>query len=129
MAGIKSTDAVVMERVEECYNLRYKHKFGNKEWLAHCHKAYGDKSEKTYNTYWMKSGELYKEAWQEKLNKLLEPATDELYSLLSSDDSKIRQRAIDQIMKYTGHDISKIEADVKLEQINLNWGGDGTTEV
>ena len=128
MAGTKSTDAEVMARVEECYNLRYKHKFGNKEWLAHCHKTYGDKSEKTYNTYWTKSTELYNNAWKEKLNKLLEPATDELYSLLASDDSKIRQRAIDQIMKCTGNEIQKIEADVKVEQINLNWGTtDGET--
>jgi len=130
MAGVKSTDAEVMARVEECYNLRYNHKFGNKQWLSHCHKTYGDKSEKTYNTYWMKSGELYKEAWQEKLSKLLEPATDELYNLLASDDAKIRQQAVNQIMKYTGNEIQRIEADIKVEQINLNWGDDeGETNV
>jgi len=70
----------------------------------------------------MKSGEKYSENWKEKLGKAIDPAVNELYSLLVSDDEKIRQRAIDQIFKYTGNDITKIEADVKVEQINLNWG-------
>ena len=48
---------------------------------------------------------------------------DELYGLLGSDDEKIRQRAIDQIVKYTGNDIEKIEAKIE-GNIELNWGDD-----
>jgi len=64
---------------------------------------------------WSDAGGLYQEGWKEKLNRLLEPASDELYRLLSSEDEKIRQRALDQIMKYTGNDIQKIQAELKGE--------------
>jgi hypothetical protein len=46
---------------------------------------------------------------------------NELFGLLASEDEKIRQRAIDQIVKYTGNDITKIEAKVQ-GNIVLNWG-------
>jgi hypothetical protein len=46
---------------------------------------------------------------------------NELFGLLGSDDEKIRQRAIDQIVKYTGNDIQKIEAKIQGD-IKLNWG-------
>jgi histone H3/H4 len=52
---------------------------------------------------------------------MLGPATDELFSLLASEDQKIRQRAIDQIMKYTGNDIQKIQADIKGD-IKVSFG-------
>jgi hypothetical protein len=40
---------------------------------------------------------------------------------LASEDEKIRQRAIDQIVKYTGNDIQKIEADIKGDiQVSFN---------
>jgi hypothetical protein len=48
---------------------------------------------------------------------------NELFTLLSDEDPKIRQRAIDQIVKYTGNDIQKIEAKVT-GNIQLNWGTD-----
>ena len=46
---------------------------------------------------------------------------NELMSLLGDDDAKVRQRAIDQIVKYTGNDIEKIEAKIE-GTIELNWG-------
>jgi hypothetical protein len=46
---------------------------------------------------------------------------DSLFELLASDDEKIRQRAIDQIVKYTGNDIDKIEAKID-GNIELSWG-------
>ena len=52
---------------------------------------------------------------------MLSPAMNELYSLLASEDEKIRQRAIDQIMKYSGNDIDRIEAKIE-GNIELNWG-------
>jgi hypothetical protein len=84
--------------------------------------AYKDKSEKQYAQYWTKAKERYEEGWREKLSKLLSPAVNELYSLLASEDSKIRQRAIDQIMKYNGEDVQRIEGDLKIENISLKWG-------
>jgi len=54
---------------------------------------------------------------------MLDPAMNELFGLLGSEDEKIRQRAIDQIVKYTGNDIQKIEAKIE-GNIVLNWGND-----
>ena len=94
-----------------------------KEWVKYCHTTYGDKSEQQYHYYWAQAKDLYDERWKSKLNKMLDPAMTELFSLLADDDAKIRQRAVDQIVKYTGNDINKIEADIKGEMnINLNWG-------
>jgi hypothetical protein len=54
---------------------------------------------------------------------MLDPAMNELFTLLASDDEKIKQRAIDQIVKYTGNDIQKIEAKIQGD-IRLSWGND-----
>jgi hypothetical protein len=61
----------------------------------------------------MKSKDLYDNAWRERLTKLLDPAVNELTRLLASEDEKIRQRALDQVMKYNGEDIQKIQAEIK----------------
>lgn len=75
----------------------------------------------------MKAGERYKEGWRELLNKQLTPAVLTIIELLASEDEKVRQRAVDQIMKYTGNDIEKVEANVSLTQVKTNWGAtDGT---
>lgn len=122
MAGTKLTDAEVEARIECCFQHRYEFKSSYKAWIKHCHLAYKDKSEKQYTQYWIKAGERYEGEWREKLQKMLGPAVDELYALLGSEDNKIRQRAIDQIMKYNGEDIQKIEGDIKVENISLTWG-------
>lgn len=125
MAGTKLTHTEVDERVDKCLELRYE---ANdpilfKDWIKYCHKHYGDKSEQQYSAYWASAREKYEERWRAKLNKLLDPAMNELFSLLSDEDPKVRQRAVDQIVKYTGNDIEKIEAKIE-GKIELTWGTD-----
>ena len=123
MAGTKLTQAEVDERVDKCFELRFKAETPMlfREWIKYCKKHYGDKSEQQYSKYWADAKAKYDEAWKSKLNKMLDPAMNTLFELLASDDEKIRQRAIDQIVKYTGNDIEKIEAKVE-GNIELSWG-------
>lgn len=125
MAGNKLTHTEVDERVDTCLKLRYHSEDAMlfKEWIKYCHKHYGDKSEQQYSAYWASAREKYEEGWRAKLSKMLDPAMNELYGLLGSDDEKIRSRAIDQIVKYTGNDVEKIEAKIE-GNIQLNWGTD-----
>ncbi len=69
----------------------------------------------------------YDEGWRQKLNSMLSPAMESLVELMYNEDAKVRQRAIDQIVKYTGNDIEKIEAKIE-GSITLDWG-DTNTEV
>ena len=64
---------------------------------------------------------MYMDAWKERLDKSISPAVDELIRLLANESSAVRQRAIDQIMKYTGHDIQKMESEVRIQNIDLKW--------
>jgi len=123
MAGNKLSHTEVDERIEKCFELRFKTDppMHQREWIKYCHKNYGDKSEQQYHQYWAAAKEKYDEGWKAKLNQMLDPAMNELFGLLGSEDEKIRQRAIDQIVKYTGNDITKIEAKVQ-GNIVLNWG-------
>ena len=125
MAGNKLSKAETDARVQQCYDMRYNSNEGLlfRNWIKFCHEMYGDKSEQQYSAYWASATEMYQESWREKLNKQLDPAVNELISLLASDDEKIRSRAVDQIMKYTGNDVEKIEAKVE-GAIELNWGND-----
>jgi hypothetical protein len=127
MAGIKLTNAEINKRVDQCLDMRYNASSPclQREWIAYCHEAYGDKSEQQYHAYWSMARERYEENWRAKLSKMLSPAMDELFNLLADDDPKIRQRAIDQIVKYTGNDIDKIEAKID-GNIELNWGEQDT---
>ena len=124
MAGEKLTRAETDARAQQCYNLRYSgnEAIGFKRWIEYCHENYGDKSEQQYSYYWSQATAIYQESWKEKLNKQLDPAVNELIGLLASEDEKIRSRAVDQIMKYTGNDVEKIEAKIQ-GNIELNWGG------
>ena len=135
MAGKKLTKNETDSRVEKCYALRYNsdNKLGFKEWIQYCHKTYNDKSEQQYSAYWASATELYQEHWREKLSKQLDPAVDTLIELLADEDAKVRQRAVDQIMKYTGNDIQQIEAKIQGE-VRLSWGNEllpdfGQTEI
>ena len=121
MAGIKLNDKEVQERIDKAYDLRYSHNYTQERWVEFCHKEYGDKSEQQYCQYFLKARERNDQAWKDKLQGLLGPATDELFRLLASDNEKIRQRAIDQIMKYTGNDVQKIQADIKGD-IKISFG-------
>lgn len=125
MAGVKLPGSEIQNRVDKCFELRYKSEGSLKfrEWIAYCHENYGDKSEKQYTAYWTKASEMYSEDWREKLNRTLDPAVNELISLLASEDEKIRQRAIDQIMKYTGNDVDKVENKIEGNiTIDVNFG-------
>lgn len=135
MAGKKLTKNETDARVEKCYALRYNsdNKLGFKEWIQYCHKHYNDKSEQQYSAYWASATSLYQEHWREKLSKQLDPAIDTLIELLGDRNAKIRQRAVDQIMKYTGNDIQQIEAKIQGE-VRLSWGNElspdfGNTEI
>lgn len=123
MAGTKLSSGEVEARVNKCLELRYKADTPilQREWIKYCHQEYNDKSEQQYIAYWIAAREKYEESWRAKLNKMLDPAMNELYGLLGSEDEKIRQRAIDQIVKYTGNDIERIEAKIDAN-IKLNWG-------
>ncbi len=123
MAGTKLTHTEVDERIDKCLELRYQSNDAIlfKGWIKYCHKHYGDKSEQQYSKYWADAKAKYEEQWRAKLSKMLDPAMDTLYELLADDDPKIRQRAIDQIVKYTGNDIDKIEAKID-GSIELSWG-------
>ena len=126
MAGNKLTHTEVDERVDKCLELRYKanNPILQREWIKYCKKNYGDKSEQQYIAYWISAREKYEEGWRAKLNKMLDPAMNELFALLADEDAKVRQRAIDQIVKYTGNDIEKIEAKIDA-RVELKWGDDG----
>jgi len=125
MSGQRITKAENDKRIDMCLELRFQTNppMLQKEWIQYCHETYNDKSEITYHKYWSDARNKYEEVWRSKLSNLLEPAIDELYSLLSSDDEKIRSRALDQIMKYSGNDIQQIEAKIQ-GNIELKWGGD-----
>lgn len=127
MAGRKLPHSVVDERVETCYNKRYSSNetFTITDWIAFCHETYNDKSEQQYTDYWMKASNLYKDYWREKLEAHLDPAVNTILELLGSEDEKVRQKAVEQVFKYTGNDIQKIEADIRGQvSIQLNWGTD-----
>lgn len=121
MAGERISDKQLKERIDKAYDLRYNQGYGQEKYVKWAKDNYGDKSEQQYCQYFLKAREVYDETWKDKLQSLLGPATDELFRLLASEDQKIRQRAIDQIMKYTGNDITKVQADIKGE-INISFG-------
>ena len=127
MAGEKLTKNEVDERINACFKLRFENDppMLQREWVKYCKKHYNDKSEQQYCWYWAQAKEKYDETWRNKLEKMLDPAMQELYNLLGNEDSKIRQRAIDQVIKYSGNDIDKSE--VKLDtNITLNWGDESS---
>lgn len=132
MAGQKLNKADYEKRVAKCYELRYqttpsiKHD-GEDGWIGYCHKHYGDKSEITYTKYWTDAGNIYKSAWKELLAEQLTPAVHELVNLLHDDNANIRQKAIDQIFRYTHNDVQRIEHKIEGDII-LSWGGDTGNE-
>ena len=127
MPGNKLSKSETDSRVNKCLDLRYNatDPILFKDWIKYCKNEYGDKSEQQYSAYWAKAKEQYDERWRTKLNAMLDPAMGQLLGLLASDDEKIRSRAVDQIVKYTGNDIEKIEAKID-GNIQLNWGDEET---
>ena len=118
------TDIEVQDRVDKCFELRYKNTkpILQREWIAYCKKHYGDKSVPQYANYWAKAKDDYEEIWKGKLEGLLEPAMQKLIDLLESPSDTVRQRAIDQIIKYTGNDIQKHLIKAQIENISIGFG-------
>lgn len=123
MAGNRKSDKEIHERIMHAYKLRFENDkpIRQEDWVELCHEKYGDKSEQQYCQYFTKARDVYEENWKQKLQNMLSPAADELFRLLSSEDEKIRQRAIDQIMKYTGNDIQKVDVKGSIETINVGF--------
>ena len=118
------TDIEVQRRVDRCFDLRYN---ANKpilqrEWVDLCKKEYGDKSIPMYTQYWVKAKSDYDEQWRAGLEGMLKPAMVELQSLLMSDNPQVKQRAVDQIVKYTGNDVQKHL--VAIQDITIGFGED-----
>jgi hypothetical protein len=123
MAGEKLTKAETDSRVDKCLELRFQTTppMLFREWIKYCKETYNDKSEQQYSAYWATAKNRYDEGWRAKLDNMLDPAMDSLIELLASDNEKIRSRAVDQIVKYTGNDIERIEAKID-GNIELSWG-------
>ena len=124
--GIRLTDVEVQRRVDNCFNLRYNSEkpILQREWIELCKKSYGDKSVPMYTHYWMKAKNDYDEIWRGSLEGMLKGATESLRESLNSDIPSIKQRAIDQIMKYTGNDIQKHLIKGQVEHYNIKFGED-----
>jgi len=121
MAGHKINNKELESRVDKAYDLRYNQNYTQEKYVKWCKEEYGDKSEQQYCQYFLKARESNDQAWKDKLQALLGPATDELFRLLASEDERTRSRAVDQIMKYTGNDVQRISAEVKGD-IKVNFG-------
>lgn len=120
----KLTQNQVEERITKCFELRYNNGgqvFGHKEWQEYCNKHYGDKSPNSYTDYWMEASRRYKAFWKEKLDIYLAPAVDKMTELLEDDDPKVVQKAVEQIFKYSGNDVEKIDMNHS-GQLKLTWG-------
>ena len=119
----RHTKTEVNKRAQECFRLRFESTpaITQEKWVEYCHEHYGDRSEQAYCNYWAIAKDMYDDSWKERLSKMLGPAVQELNVMLGSDNEKIRQRAIDQIFKYTGNDIQRIQADVKTD-IKVTFG-------
>lgn len=131
MAGTKLTDAEVRERIIEAYHNRYERTppMKQEEYVKWAKEKYGDKSEQTYCNYFTRAREIVNERWDQKLDGLLTPAIEELGSLLTNQDARIRQKAVDQIVEYAGRKIKKVETDITSEgkSLQIKFGGDETT--
>ncbi len=118
------TTIQVQRRVDTCIDLRYKadQPILQRQWIDYCKTNYGDKSVPQYLNYWMTAKEQYEEGWKGRLEGLLEPAMQELTDLLLSDNPLVKQRAIDQIVKYTGNDIQKHLVKAEIQNISIGFG-------
>ena len=112
MAGTKVTDMELQDIVKKAYDLRYNQNYTQLQYVKWAKEEYG-KSEQQCCQYFLKAKEYHSTAWKQLLEKQLTPAVQELIRLMADDDPKVRQRAVDQIFRYTGEDIQKIQAEVK----------------
>jgi len=126
MAGSKLTDAEVAERIEMAYHLRYEKKppMKQEQYVEWAKKEYADKSEQTFCNYFTRAREIKNQRWDERLDELLNPAIEELGSLLTNPDARIRQKAVDQVVEYAGRKIKNIKTDITSagKEIDIKFG-------
>ena len=79
------------------------------------------KSEQQYCQYFTQAREVWENGLQNKLEQMLEPAANQLRELLEDPNPSIRQRAIDQIMKYTGRDIERKLIKAEVQNITIGF--------
>ncbi len=120
MAGTKVTDMELQDIVKKAFDLRYNQNYTQLQYVKWAKEEYG-KSEQQCCQYFLKAKEYHSTAWKQLLEKQLTPAVQELIRLMADDDPKVRQRAVDQIFRYTGEDIQKIQAEVKGD-IKVSFG-------
>lgn len=120
----RHTKTEVESRARKCHELRYETSpsIRQEDWIQYCHDHYGDRSELQYTQYWMKAKEMNDNLWQNQLQGLVGPAVVELRELLQSDNLQVRQRAIDQIMKYSGNDVQKVLLKGQVEITEVLFG-------
>ena len=125
MAGTRLTQDEYDNRVQTCYTLRFENSepFGVKEWLEYCAEHYPDKSQQQHTKMWSDAGQLYQKAWQDRLEGLLGPAVEKIRDNLYDEDGRINSKAIDQIFRYSGNDIQKIQADISAD-VKVKFGSD-----
>jgi catalase len=124
MAGKRISEKEMQERVMEAYELRYESDkpIRQEDWVRLCHTKYGDKSEQQYCQYFTQARDIWENGLQNKLEQMLEPAANQLRELLDDPNPSIRQRAIDQIMKYTGRDIERKLIKAEINNITIGFG-------
>ena len=120
MAGTKVTDMELQDIVKKAFDLRYNQNYTQLQYVKWAKEEYG-KSEQQCCQYFLKAKEYHSTAWKQLLEKQLTPAVQELIRLMADDDPKVRQRAVDQIFRYTGEDIQKIQAEVRGD-IKVSFG-------
>jgi len=124
MAGKRISEKEMQERVMEAYELRYESDkpIRQEDWVRLCHTKYGDKSEQQYCQYFTQARDIWENGLQNKLEQMLEPAANQLRELLDDPNPSIRQRAIDQIMKYTVRDIERKLIKAEINNITIGFG-------
>jgi len=123
MAGTRIPKDLYEERVQQCYTRRFENKeaYTVKDWLAYCKEHYPEKSQQQHTKMWSDAGDLHTQAWKERLNHMLGPATERINELLQSDNPNDHKEAIKMVFKYSGNEIQKVEANV-MGNITLTFG-------
>ena len=112
MAGTKLNSKEIEDIVRKAYDLRYNENYTQERYVKWAKEEYG-KSEQQCCQYFLKAKHYHTTVWKDLLEKQLTPAVEELIRLMADENPKIRSRAVDQIVKYTGNDIQKIQAEIK----------------
>ena len=126
--GNRLSEKEMKERVMHAYDLRYNtdKPIRQEDWVRLCHTKYGDKSEQQYCAYFTQARDIWENSLTNKLEKMIEPASNKLRELLDDNDPRVRSDAIKMIMKYTGRDIERrlIKAEVENKVINIAFGNE-----